>query len=77
MHWKKPDDTKTIGPLKLGLWQLDEAGVRGAKKGPLLVVAGPTSDSKGVVGVGFVPDDDKSSADMAIMKSIESLGKQR
>jgi hypothetical protein len=77
VNWRKPDETKTIGALKLGLWQLDEAGVRGAKKGPLLVVAGPTSDTKGVVGVGFVPDDDKSQADQAIMKSIESIGKQK
>ncbi len=72
--WKKPDDKKIIGPLKADLWQLEEAGVRGVKKGPLLVVAGSTVDGKGVIGVGFVPDDDKSSADVAIMKSIESLG---
>lgn len=77
VNWKKPDDTKVLGPIKLGLWQLDEAGVRGAKKGPLLVVAGATSDAKGVVGVGFVPDDDKTQADAAIMKSIESIGKQQ
>jgi hypothetical protein len=75
VQWKKPDDTKTIGTMKLGLWQLEEAGVRGTKKGPLLVVAGPTGEGKGIVGVGFVPDDDKSQADVAIMKSIESLGK--
>jgi hypothetical protein len=72
--WKKPDDKKTVGALKLDLWQLEEGGVRGPKKGPLLVVAGPVSDGKTVVGLGFVPDDDKSSADVAIMKSIESLG---
>jgi hypothetical protein len=76
VSWRKPDDTKAIGAMKLGLWQLEEAGQRGAKKGPLLVVAGPTGDgNKGIVGVGFVPDDDKSKADDAIMKSIESLGK--
>jgi hypothetical protein len=72
--WKKPDDKKIVGALKLDVWQLDESGVRGAQKGPLLVVTGPTPDGKGVVGLGFVPDDDKSSADVAIMKSIESLG---
>jgi hypothetical protein len=72
--WKKPDDKKVVGSLKLDLWQLEEAGVRGTKKGPLLVVTGPTTDGKGVVGLGFVPEDDKSSADLAIMKSIESLG---
>jgi hypothetical protein len=77
VNWKKPDDTKVLGPLKLGLWQLDEAGVRGTRKGPLLLVAGPTSDTKGVVGIGFVPDDDKSQADQAIMKSIESIGKPK
>jgi hypothetical protein len=72
--WKKPDDKKAVGQLKLDLWQLEESGVRGTQKGPLLVVTGPTGDGKGVVGLGFVPDDDKSSADVAIMKSIESLG---
>ncbi len=72
--WKKPDDKKAVGALKLDLWQLEESGVRGAKKGPLLVVTGPTADGKGIVGLGFVPDDDKSSADVSIMKSIESLG---
>jgi hypothetical protein len=72
--WKKPDDKKVVGALKLDLWQLEESGLRGAKKGPLLVVAGQVSEGKGIVGLGFVPDDDKSSADVAIMKSIESLG---
>lgn len=72
--WKKPDDKKVVGALKLDLWQLKEAGSRGSRKGPLLVVAGPVSDGKTVVGLGFVPDDDKSSSDVAIMKSIESLG---
>lgn len=75
VSWKKPDDTKAIGAWKIGLWQLEEAGVRGTKKGPLLVVAGPVGDGRGVIGVGFVPDDDKSQADVAIMKSVESLGK--
>jgi len=76
VNWKKPDDTKTIGAMKLGLWQLEEAGQRGAKKGPLLLLAGPIGEgNKGVIGVGFVPEDDKSQADIAIMKSVESLGK--
>jgi hypothetical protein len=75
MSWKKPDDKKAFGGVKAELWQLEEAGVLGAKKGPLLVVAASTGDGKGVIGLGFVPDDHKSSADVAIMKSIESLGK--
>ncbi|MFT3769845.1 MAG: hypothetical protein QM820_30800 [Minicystis sp.] len=77
VSWKsKPDETKSVGTMKIGLWQLEEVGVRGTKKGPLLVVAGPTGEgNKGIIGVGFVPEDDKSQADVAIMKSIESLGK--
>jgi hypothetical protein len=75
VSWKKPDDKKSIGPFKVDFWQLEEGGVRGAKKGPLLVVAIPISDGKGAIGVGFVPDDDKTAADAAILKSIESLGK--
>jgi hypothetical protein len=72
--WKKPDDHEAVGPLKIELWQLEE-GARGAKKGPILIVAGTAGDGKGVVGVGFVPGDDKSGADETIMKSIRSLGK--
>jgi hypothetical protein len=75
VSWKKPDDNKTIGGMKVQLWQLEEAGVRGLRKGPLLVVAATAADGKAVVGLGFVPDDDKTAADVAIMKSIESLGK--
>jgi hypothetical protein len=77
MVWKTPDEQKAINGMKLGLWQIGEKdGQRGQKKGPILIVAGPTGEgNKGVIGVGFVPDDDKSKADEAIMKSIESLGK--
>jgi hypothetical protein len=77
INWKKPAETKAVGDLKVGLWQLDEAGVRGAKKGPLLVVVASVSDQKGVMGVGFVPDDDSSKADEAILKIIESIGKSK
>ncbi len=77
VSWKKPDDNKTISGMKVQLWQLEEAGVRGLKKGPLLVVSATAADGKAVVGLGFVPDDDKTAADVAIMKSIESLGKSQ
>jgi hypothetical protein len=77
VNWKKPDDTKSVGTLKISLWQLEEKGVRGTTKGPLVVVAGPTGEGKGIVGVGFFPDEDKSGADDAILKSIESLGKPK
>ncbi len=73
--WKKPDDKKTVGSFKVDFWQLEEGGVRGSKKGPMLVVATPGGEGKDVIGVGFVPDDDKTDADAAILKAIESLGK--
>jgi hypothetical protein len=72
--WKKPDDHEAVGPIKLELWQLEE-GARGAKKGPILIVAASTGDGKVVVGVGFVPADDESGADKTILASIKSLGK--
>jgi hypothetical protein len=74
---KKADKDEAIGGMKAQLWQLDEAGVRGEKKGPLLVVSISAAEGKAVLGVGFVPDDDKSGADDAIMKSIESIGKAK
>ncbi len=74
--WKKaPDATKQLKDFKLGLWQLDEAGLRDKNKGPLIVVEGTYAPGKAVVGVGFVPDDDKSSADTAILNSVESITK--
>jgi hypothetical protein len=76
VNWKKPDDPKkAVGSYKADFWQFEEGGVRGQKKGPLLIVVIPVAEGKGVMGVGFVPDDDKTSADAAILKAIESLGK--
>jgi hypothetical protein len=71
--WKKPDAQHPVGALKLDLWEL-KGWVRGSKKGPLVVVAGPADNGKGVLFVGFVPDDDKTSADEAILKAIDSIG---
>lgn len=77
VNWKKADDNKTTaGDVKVGLWQV-EGGTRGAKKGPLLIAAGPIEGGKGVIGLGFVPSDDSSGADQAILKSIESIGKDK
>jgi hypothetical protein len=75
VNWKKTTKDETIGTLKMKLWQLDEPGMRGAKKGQILVVSAPAGEGLAVLGVGYVPDDDQSGADVAILKSIESLGK--
>ena len=70
--WKKSAQTKDVGPLKVELWQV-EGGVRGGKKSPLLVFATVLPEGKSVLGIGFVPDDDGSNADAAILKSMESI----
>jgi hypothetical protein len=73
VSWKKPAAPKPVGDLKLDLWEISD-WVRGTKKGPLVVVAGSTSEGKGILIIGFVPGDDKSGADDAILKAIDSLG---
>lgn len=72
--WKKPLEEKAVGDMKLGLWQLDGA-TRGEKKGPLLIFAAPVGEGTGkvVLGIGFVPEDDSSGSDAAILESIETL----
>jgi hypothetical protein len=71
--WKKPDAPKPVGELKLDLWEIKD-WARGPKKGPLVVVAGTTGEGKGILLIGFVPADDKSGAEDAILKAIDSLG---
>jgi hypothetical protein len=71
-NWKKPDDTKAVGDLKLGLWQVD-GGARGEKKGPVLFFTAPIPEGKLLVGVSFSPGDDEK-ADAALLESIESIG---
>ena len=74
--WKTPTAAKAIGYLKLDLWELNTGFARGAVKGTVVVVAGSIGEGKGVLGVSFAPADDKS-ADDAIIKSFESLGKAK
>lgn len=74
--WKAPKAAQAIGDLKLDVWELEAGYARGAKKGTVVVVAGPIGEGKGVLGVSFAPADDKS-ADDAIIKSFESLGKAK
>ena len=74
--WKTPKAAKAIGDLKLDVWEFESGYARGAKKGTVVVVAGPIGEGKGALGVSFAPADDKS-ADDAIIKSFESLGKAK
>lgn len=73
--WKKKSDAQeTAGPINIDLWQPEE-GVRGTKKGPVLIVAATAGDGKVVVGVAFDPSDVNNPADKTILASIKSLGK--
>lgn len=69
---RRADKTSTVGPLKIAFYQLDGA-VRETKKGPLLVFSTNAPEGGILVGAGFVPDDDSSNADAAILKAVESL----
>jgi hypothetical protein len=69
---KKPDQVMTVGTISVALYQMDGA-TREAKKGPLLVFLAPLPDKRFLIGAGFVPDDDATDADHAILKTIESL----
>ena len=44
------------------------------KKGPVLVFGAQLADKSWVLGAGFVPKDDTSDADKAILTAIESIG---
>jgi len=69
---KTPEMVKKIGDLKVTLWQLDGA-TKEKTKGPLVVFVAPLPQNKALLGVGYVPDDDKSGADQAILKAVDSL----
>lgn len=69
---KKGDDERDIAGMKLSLWQLD-GGSRKEAKGPLLVFLADLGEGKELIGVGFVPSDDTSGADSAIIDAIESI----
>jgi hypothetical protein len=71
IDWKKPNEQTDVGKLKLDMWQV-EGGARAAKTGPVLVFTFPAS-GRTVLGVGFVPSEDSSDADAAIMKSLETV----
>jgi len=73
--WLKPaEEVKKVGDLKVTIWQLDDA-TDGAKKGSLVVFVAPLAPATktALIGIGFVPNDDKSNADAAILKAIDTI----
>jgi hypothetical protein len=71
--WLRPaDKVEKVGDLKVSLWQID-GGARGDKHGPLVLFSAPLPDGRAMLGAGFVPSDDKTNADQAILKAVESI----
>ena len=73
---RRADKTIAVGPLKIALYQLDGA-TRESKSGPLLVFATTLPEGPLLVGGGFVPQDDATNADAAILAAIESLAPEK
>lgn len=70
---RKPDKTMKIGDLSVALFQM-EGALRETTSGPLLAFTADVPGSKLLVGFAFVPADDTSGADEAVLRSLESLG---
>jgi hypothetical protein len=70
--WRSPLKETKAGALKVLLWQSDDAA-RGDKKGPVLVFGAELPDKSWVLGAGFVPADDNTESDKAILSAAESL----
>ncbi|MEO7092036.1 MAG: hypothetical protein ABI175_02220 [Polyangiales bacterium] len=74
INWKKADKTIDVGGHPFALHQI-EGATRAGKKGPLLVFTTTLGDTSAIVGAGFVDDDDKTDADVAILESMKSITK--
>jgi hypothetical protein len=70
--WTHPAKKTKQGTLEMSLWQADDV-TKGAKKGPVLVFGAELPDKSWILGAGFVPDDDKTDADKAILGAIDSI----
>lgn len=72
INWRDTSHKRPIGGVDSLLWQMDKVK-RADKEGALLVVLMPLADSRSLLAVGFVPDDDKTGADEAIMTAFDSI----
>jgi hypothetical protein len=71
--WATPGKKTRVGGLDVSFWQADDV-TKGLKKGPVLLFGTELPSKSWLLGAGFVPSDDKSDADKAILGAIESLG---
>jgi hypothetical protein len=71
--WQKPTvQTEKVADLRVSFWQVD-GGARGGKRGPLLIFSAPLSDGTTLLGAGYVPSDDKTNADQAILSAVQTI----
>jgi hypothetical protein len=70
--WARPSKKSRVGTLELWFWQADDV-TKGLKKGPVLLVGTELPDKTWLLAAGFVPDDDKSDSDKAILGAVESI----
>jgi len=70
--WAHPKTKMKVGDLEMSLWQADDT-TKGDKKGPVLVFGSQLPDKSWILGVGFVPADDTSDSDKAILAAIQSI----
>jgi hypothetical protein len=75
LSWpKKPDQIVEAGDYQISLYQF-ESVARAEKKGTLLIFSISPAEEDGLLGAGFVPDDDGTNADQSILVAIRSIGK--
>lgn len=70
-NWKKPDDSKELGDLKLNLWQVN-GGMRAEKKGAVLFFTAAIPEGKLLVGVSFSTGEDEK-ADGALLECLDTI----
>lgn len=68
----RPHKRSKVGTLEVSLYQFGGAK-RDHDAGPLLVFSAPLTPDLLLIGAAFVADNDKSNADSAVLKAIESL----
>jgi hypothetical protein len=69
--WAHPKKQK-VGDLEMSFWQADDV-TKADKKGPLLVFGAMLPDKSWLLGTGFVPADDTSDSDKAILAAVQSI----
>jgi hypothetical protein len=72
VQWGHPSKKSRMGGIDLLFWQADDV-TKGLKKGPVLLFGAELPDKSWLMGAGFVPDDDKSDSDKAILSAVESI----